>query len=79
MCLKLPWYWFQPWKDKIPLTCVSEGIWSKSENRKEFDFGQANQATEQAAEQSVLSRSRASRLRSSVIHEHNHFMGKKIC
>ena len=58
---------------------MSEGIWSESENSKEFDFGQVDQATDQAVEQSVLTRSRASRLRSSVIHEHNHFMGKKIC
>ena len=61
------------WKDMIPLSSVSDGIWSEPGNSKEFHIGNGDEAVEQAAAVD----SRADRLRSSVIHEQKHFLGKR--
>ena len=60
-------------KDKIPLSSVSDGIWSEPGNSKEFYIGNSEEAAEQAAGVN----SRADRLRSSVIHEQKHFLGER--
>ena len=60
-------------KDKIPLSSVSDGIWSEPGNSKEFYIGNGDETAEQAAGVN----SRADRLRSSVIHEQKHFLGEK--
>ena len=61
------------WKETIPLSSVSDGIWSEPGNSKEFYIGNGDEAVEQAAVNS-----RADRLRSSVIHEQKHFLGERI-
>ena len=59
------------YKDRIPLSSVSDGIWSDPGNSKEFDVANGDEAVEQAAVNT-----RADRLRSSVIHEQKHFLGE---
>ena len=59
------------YKDRIPLSSVSDGIWSDPGNSKEFYVGNGDEAVEQAAVNT-----RADRLRSSVIHEQKHFLGE---
>ena len=62
------------WKETIPLSSVSDGIWSEPGNSKEFYIGNGDEAVEQAA----AVNSRADRLRSSVIHEQKHFLGEIV-
>ena len=59
------------YKDRIPLSSISDGIWSDPGNSKEFDVANGDEAVEQAAVNT-----RADRLRSSVIHEQKHFLGE---
>ena len=61
-------------KDKIPLRSVSDGIWSETGNSKEFHFVMNS---DEAAKKAAVVNSRADRLRSSVIHEQKHFLGKR--
>jgi len=60
------------YKDKIPLSSVSDGIWSDPGISKEFYVANVDEAVEQAA----VVNTRADRLRSSVIHEQKHFLGE---
>ena len=60
------------YKDRIPLSSVSDGIWSDPGNSKEFYVENGDEAVKQAA----VVNTRADRLRSSVIHEQKHFLGE---